>query len=148
MSRGWGRAGLLKGLRYYECMEGAIGTRVIEGGVVTIFVRDMDAAVAFYTEALGLKLKYRAGNHWASIDAGKGLSLGLHPMKPGESHEQSSNGLQLGFDVACPLQEAVEELQSRGVEFPSGIYNDGNGSVRLAFFKDPDGNEHYLCEHS
>lgn len=124
-------------------MEGTVGSRVIEGGVVTIFVKDMDRSVRFYTEALGLKLKYRAGDHWASIDAGKGLTLGLHPS----DSEPQTGGMQLGFDVTCPLEKAVEELQAQGVEFPKGIFNDGNGAVRLAFFKDPDGNEHYLCQH-
>ena len=51
----------------------------ISGGMPTIFVSDMDAAVRFYIEALGLKLLERYGDHWASIDAGHGLTIGLHP---------------------------------------------------------------------
>lgn len=43
----------------------------IEGGVATVFVRSMDEAVRFYTETLGLALLYRAGDHWAQVDAGR-----------------------------------------------------------------------------
>ena len=51
----------------------------ISGGMPTIFVSDMGAAVRFYIEALGLKLLERYGDHWASIDCGHGLTIGLHP---------------------------------------------------------------------
>jgi len=52
---------------------------MLKGGNATIYVSDMDRAVAFYTETLGLGLTFRAGDHWAGIDAGDGLQLGLHP---------------------------------------------------------------------
>ena len=52
---------------------------MIKGGIPTIFVTDMATAAAFYTEILGLRLQYRAGDHFAMIDVGDGLSLGLHP---------------------------------------------------------------------
>jgi len=48
-------------------------------GNVTVIVSNMDASVRFYTEVLGLKLQYRFGDHWASVEAGKGLTIGLHP---------------------------------------------------------------------
>ena len=52
---------------------------MIQGGNATIYVSDMDRAVGFYTSTLGLKLQFRAGNHWAQVDAGKGLQIGLTP---------------------------------------------------------------------
>ncbi len=52
---------------------------MIEGGTPTIYVSDMDRAVEFYTEVLGLRLESRYGNEWASVDAGKGMTIGLHP---------------------------------------------------------------------
>src|SRR5215469_833122 len=52
---------------------------MISGGNVTVFVTNMDRAVRFYTETLGLKLAYRFGDHWASVEAGRGLTIGLHP---------------------------------------------------------------------
>ena len=52
---------------------------MITGGNATVFVSNMDNAVRFYTETLGLRLTNRFGDHWATVDAGKGLSIGLHP---------------------------------------------------------------------
>ena len=49
-------------------------------GNVTVYVSNMDRAVRFYSETLGLKLAYRFGDHWASIEAGTGLTIGLHPV--------------------------------------------------------------------
>ena len=39
----------------------------------------MDRSVRFYTEVLGLKLTNRFGDSWATVEAGKGLTIGLHP---------------------------------------------------------------------
>jgi catechol 2,3-dioxygenase-like lactoylglutathione lyase family enzyme len=39
---------------------------MIAGGNVTVFVSDMDRAVAFYFNQLGLKLSQRFENHWAA----------------------------------------------------------------------------------
>ncbi len=56
---------------------------MISGGNATVFVSNMDASVRFYTEVLGLKLTNRRfGNSWATVDAGKGLTIGLHPASP------------------------------------------------------------------
>jgi len=46
---------------------------------VTLMVPDMDAAVRFYTETLGLHLKARYGNEFAVVEA-PGLTIGLHPL--------------------------------------------------------------------
>lgn len=118
----------------------------IKSGVATIFVHDMNRAVAFYTETLGMKLEYRAGDHWAQIDAGNGFKLGLHPASDGPPKPGVQGGVQLGFDIEGKMEDTVAAYEALGVSFPGGIHDDG--TVRLAFFKDPDGNEHYLCEHA
>lgn len=115
----------------------------IDGGVATVFVRDMDRAFRFYTEALGLKVNFRAGEHFAMIDAGHGFMIGLHPA--GEDAEPGLNGgVQIGLSVERPIQEVVDTLKSRGVTFISDVQQDG--TVKLAFFTDPDGNELYLVD--
>ena len=53
---------------------------MITGGSPTIYVTDMDRAVAFYTQALGLKLRQRWENHYAEVDGGGGLIIGLCPV--------------------------------------------------------------------
>jgi catechol 2,3-dioxygenase-like lactoylglutathione lyase family enzyme len=42
-------------------------------------VADLQRAIDFYARTLGLKLLYRADDHFAMIDAGRGLLIGLHP---------------------------------------------------------------------
>jgi hypothetical protein len=43
---------------------------VIRGGDATIYVSDMQRAVDFYHGTLDLPVVFRAGDHWAEIDAG------------------------------------------------------------------------------
>ncbi|WP_427017464.1 VOC family protein [Pseudarthrobacter sp. P1] len=105
---------------------------------------DMDRAVKFYTETLGLRLDVRAGNHWASIDAGDGLLLGLHPAGPHSPVPGTAGSISVGLGVDEPIDGVVRTLESRGVVF-RGSMSDGGG-VRLAFFTDPDGNELYLAQ--
>lgn len=40
-----------------------------KGSLMTIMVADMDRAVGFYTETLGLALRFRAGNDWAEVNS-------------------------------------------------------------------------------
>jgi catechol 2,3-dioxygenase-like lactoylglutathione lyase family enzyme len=116
----------------------------IEGGVATVFVRSMDEAVRFYTETLGLALQFRAGDHWAQVDAGQGFLIGLHPAGEDSKTRGVEGGVQIGLSVNRPIAEVVSGLQSRGVAFDGGVQDDG--PVKLAFFKDPDGNVLYLVD--
>jgi len=117
---------------------------MFRAGVVTIYVSDMDRAVQFYTEALGFPLKERYGNHWASIDGGPGLSIGLHPATP-ENPAGRSGSIALGLYLTEPIDAAVKTLTSRGVHFTGPIVND-DGVLSFAPFADPDGNPLYLAE--
>jgi catechol 2,3-dioxygenase-like lactoylglutathione lyase family enzyme len=117
---------------------------MIKGGNATIYVADMDRAVAFYAETLGLRLVFRAGPHWASIDAGAGLTLGLHPAGPRTPAPGVNGAVTVGFQVDGAIERVVEELSARGVVFRGPVTDEG--SLKLAFFADPDGNELYLAE--
>jgi catechol 2,3-dioxygenase-like lactoylglutathione lyase family enzyme len=119
---------------------------VIAGGIPTIYVSDMDRAVRFYTETLGLKLLFQAGPGWAEIEVGRGLKLGLHGTHPGGPPAGQRGSISIGLLVDEPLDQVVETLRQCGVAF-RGPINDA-GAVRLAFFGDPDGNDFYLCEDS
>lgn len=119
---------------------------MIEGGTPTIYVSDMDRAVEFYTAVLGLRLESRFGNEWASVDAGRGLTIGLHPAAEGMGAPGTLGSINIGFNVTESLDEVVRTLENRGVTFDGPIRGDANGSIRLAFFGDPDGNSLYLCE--
>ena len=117
---------------------------MFRGGVVTIYVSDMDRAVRFYSETLGFALKERHGNHWASLDGGPGLAIGLHPAT-----EQVPAGRQgsiaIGLYLDQPIADAVTALTARGARFKGPVVDD-DGMLSLAFFDDPDGNPFYLAE--
>ena len=118
--------------------------RVIRGGNATIYVTDMDRAVAFYTQSLGLQLAFRAGDHWATIDAGDGFELGLHPAGPSSPTPGVTGGITVGLAVDEPIEQVVRTLKTRGVAV-RGPVSDGD-MLRLAFLADPDGNQLYLAE--
>jgi catechol 2,3-dioxygenase-like lactoylglutathione lyase family enzyme len=115
----------------------------ISGGMPTIFVSDMGAAVRFYIEALGLKLLERYGDHWASIDCGHGLTIGLHPASA-QNPAGRAGSMTIGFRSSEPIRETVAKLKARGVVFRSDIVDDTQ--LLVANFQDPDGNPFYLAE--
>ena len=122
---------------------------LISGGSPTIYVSDLNRAVEFYSRTLGLKVAYRAGDHFCMIDGGKGLMIGLHPAGATTPQPGTRGSIELGLNVAQPIAEVVRMLGERRVRFQSRdgkapISNDG--AVKLAFFSDPDGNALYLCE--
>jgi catechol 2,3-dioxygenase-like lactoylglutathione lyase family enzyme len=119
---------------------------MIQGGTPTIYVSDMERAVTFYTETLGLKLLEREDDDWASIDAGDGLVLGLQPTAGNGERAGGSGSMSIGFNVIEPLEEVVAKLEDRGVRFRGPIQSQPEAPIRLAFFGDPDGNALYLCE--
>ncbi len=111
-------------------------------GNVTVMVSDMDRAIKFYVEGLGLKQKFRHENDWTEVET-PGLTIGLHladkmGVKPGKSES-----LSIGFTVDR-LETEMDRLKKKGVAFSPRIVDEG--PVRLAFFGDPDGNPLYLCE--
>jgi catechol 2,3-dioxygenase-like lactoylglutathione lyase family enzyme len=119
---------------------------MIHGGVATLYVSDMSRAVSFYAETLGFTLVHRAGDHWASLDAGGGLTLGLHPASERAPKPGTRGSISVGFNVTRPIQDVVTALAERGVVFRGPVQQDAEGGIRLAFFGDPDGNDLYLCE--
>src|SRR5215831_7106764 len=99
---------------------------MFRSGNVTIYVTNMDRAVRFYTETLGLKLAYRFGDHWASVECGKGLTIGLHPRSepPAEPVWPSKARTAIGLELEGTMEEAMKRLESKGVQF-EGIINEG-----------------------
>jgi catechol 2,3-dioxygenase-like lactoylglutathione lyase family enzyme len=130
-------------LTYARPVEGA---HMISGGNATVFVSDLELAVRFYTDTLGLPLKERFENDWAAIDAGNGLIIGLHPPAPFAPKAGVAGGIAIGLDVTDSLETVVDELTRRGVRFDGPIVQDPLSAARLAFFNDPDGNTLYLIE--
>lgn len=114
---------------------------VFTGGNLTIMVNDMERSIRFYTEALGLPLKFRAGNEWAEVTA-PDVAIGLHPAG-GHAPTGAGGGMSLGFQVA-DIEAAIDALKARGVAFPHGWRD--TGELRMANFSDPDGTHLYLFQ--
>src|SRR5262245_19357527 len=117
---------------------------MVTGGNATVIVSDMDRAVRFYTEALGLKLTNRFGNHWATVDAGKGLTIGLHPASGNYPPPGTRGAIMLGLEIDESIDVAVRRLAKHGVSITSPIVRAEAGA--FACFEDPDGNAIYLWE--
>ncbi len=112
-------------------------------GNVTIYVSNMDQAVRFYTEVVGLRLAYRFGDHWASIELGRGLTIGLHPASA-EMPAGRPGSMAIGLELNGDIHEAVRKLEAKGVTFHGEVSEAKAGS--FVSFSDPDGNLLYLAQ--
>ena len=115
---------------------------ILNEGNVTVMVSNMKKALDFYTQSLGLKLKYRAGNDWSEIET-PGLTIGLHLAGKHGPRPGKSESLSIGFTVK-KLETAMAALKRKGVRFSPRLVDEE--PVRLAFFADPDGTPLYLCQ--
>lgn len=106
-------------------------------GQIAVTVHDLERAVAFYRDALGVPFQFRAPQ-LAFLDcAGVRLMLSV-PEKPEHDHPSSI----LYFNVA-DLKGAYATLQSRGVSFidaPHLIARMPDHELWMAFFQDSEGN--------
>ncbi|MNV66968.1 Glyoxalase-like domain protein [compost metagenome] len=106
-----------------------------------VAVKDLDRAKAFYSDVLELNLAdtsmegmlgYRTGSTWLTV------------YKSDFAGTNQANAVS--WDVGVELHDIVEGLKARGVVFEH--YDDMGrqgdihvcGTMRLAWFKDPDGN--------
>jgi predicted enzyme related to lactoylglutathione lyase len=117
---------------------------MISGGNATVFVSNMDSAVQFYTEVLGLKLTNRFGNDWATVDAGKGLTIGLHPASPKYPAPGTKGAIVLGLEIDESIESALAHLTKKGVRINGTVVRGEAGN--FAHLEDPDGNDIYLWE--
>ncbi len=105
-------------------------------GNVFYRVQDMDGAVAFYRDVLGLTLKFRDGDRWAAFDV-NGVTFAL---------EGGSAGGEGGATVSLrvnDLDALVRQLRERGAtvgEVTTGPHE------RRADLRDPSGNLLVLYE--
>ena len=117
---------------------------MISAGNATIIVSDMDKSIQFYTDILGLKLTNRFGYDWATVSAGEGLTIGIHPASAKYPSPGTKGAIILGLDIDVPVEEAVRKLAQHGVSIKGSIVRSEPGN--FANLEDPDGNEIYLWE--
>lgn len=116
--------------------------------VAFILVRDRTAAKAFYSDTLGLRLV--SEDDFAAVYDLGGTTMRLTTV---EGHEPGPHTV-LGWQVS-DIRATVAELSARGVRFAvyEGfgqdelcIWTAPDGSAKVAWFHDPEGNNLSLTE--
>lgn len=95
------------------------------------FVADMERAVRFYRDVVGLPLKFQSPG-WSEFTTGE-TTLALHPA----SDKNPAGKIDLGFNVS-DLQKFYVEMQAKGVKFLMPPTKQDFGST-LAQFADSEG---------
>lgn len=117
---------------------------MISGGNATIIVSDMDRSIRFYTGVLGLKLTNRFGNDWATVSAGEGLTIGIHPASSKYPAPGTKGAILLGLDIDAPIEKVISRLAQHGVAVKGTVVSSDAGN--FVHLEDPDGTEIYLWE--
>jgi methylmalonyl-CoA/ethylmalonyl-CoA epimerase len=116
----------------------ATGIGISRIGQVAINAHDVERAAAFYQDALGLKLLFKAGPGLAFFDCG-GVRLMLsRPEKPELDHPSSI----LYFTVP-DIQAAFAKMKESAVKFedePHLLAKMPDHDLWMTFFRDSEGN--------
>jgi predicted enzyme related to lactoylglutathione lyase len=99
----------------------------------TVCSRDVTRAVRFYTEALGIGLKFQDGERWAQFDLG---GAGLAIASPAE-FPVGASGAVLVFEVADLARSTAAVAAAGGTVVEQ---RDMGSHGRVATVRDPDGN--------
>ncbi|MFB3897862.1 MAG: VOC family protein [bacterium] len=119
-----------------------------------ITTRDLIQSLRFYTEVLGFietdRLEFPEQQMHLVYVEKNGSKIELFGYdRPVETIENKSNNPVVGFThlalLVDNLNDTVMELKQKGVKFDIEP-TDAKGEVRIAFFKDPDGNVLELIE--
>lgn len=97
-------------------------------------VPDMDAAVAFYRDTLGLNVKFQDGDKWTQFDVG-GTQVAIATPAPGQVDPGSNATVVLQVD---DLAATRADLTARGIAVSEVIGMGDHGSFFTC--RDPAGN--------
>ena len=106
---------------------------------ISVPVTDMERAVAFYRDTLGLEQVSEQG--FPEFQLGENVSVYLLNMEQVGSSFTAPHTAHTALRVP-DVAKARAELESRGLEFEGDILD--TGVCHMAFFKDPDGNQWML----
>ena len=95
------------------------------------YVADMNRAVKFYRDVLGLQLKFESPE-WSEFATGE-ITLALHPA----TAKHSAGAVEVAFTVT-DIQNSYQDLSAKGVRFTMPPTKQDFGGV-LAQFVDSEG---------
>lgn len=106
--------------------------------LATIYVKDMDRSIKFYTELLEIPLLGRRsmGPHGEMAFLGEEGNVNLELISTGQKVEYK--GFSIGFQTEN-MDKAIKMLSENGYEIEKEL--NPAPSIRLCFFKGPDGEE-------
>jgi predicted enzyme related to lactoylglutathione lyase len=112
-------------------------TQIVTGvDFVAVPTKDLDAAVEFYGNTLGLQRSvYYPERHFAEFETGTVTLSVIVAEKFGLDYEPNHNALALHVE---DVEAARATLAVRGVQFAADTLD--TGVCHMAFFSDPDGN--------
>ena len=113
-------------------------------GQIAIPVTDVDRAIAFYRDVLGLSFLFRAGENLAVFDCG-GVRILLDKPETAEFEKHSSVLYFTVSDIKASFAEVVEK-GAESVGEPHLIARLADREVWMGFFRDPDRNVLALME--
>ena len=111
--------------------------------IATVAVKDLRTAAAFYEGKLGLKVHAREGDEVIGYRTGA-TRLNVYVSRFAGTNQATA----VTWPVGDELESTVSELKAKGVIFEHydmpGLAREGDihhgGGLRVAWFKDPDGN--------
>ncbi len=118
-----------------ESVAGIFGLSQI--GQIAVPVSDVERAIRFYRDTLGMRFLFHAPPGLGFFDLG-----GVRLMLDGPARAQAGNSSVIYYRVA-DLSAAFETLSKRGVQFeaePHLIAKMPDHELWMAFFRDPDNN--------
>jgi methylmalonyl-CoA/ethylmalonyl-CoA epimerase len=107
-------------------------------GQIAIPVSDVERAIAFYRDILGMRFLFKAPPGLGFFDCG-----GVRLLLDAPAKAQANNYSSVIYYKVPDIQSAFETLSARGVVFdakPHLIAKLPDHELWMAFFRDPDGN--------
>lgn len=107
-------------------------------GQIAIVVQDLDRAVAFYRDTLGLRLLFQAPPKLAFFDCG-----GVRLMLDVPEEEEFKHPASILYYKVDDIQGTWATLRGRGVEFrdePHRVARMPDHELWMTFFRDTEGN--------
>lgn len=107
-------------------------------GQIAVPVSDIDRAIAFYRDVLGIPFLFKAPPGLGFFDCG-----GIRLLLDAAAEESSERRSSIIYYKVAEIQAAYQALTARGVVFhspPHLVAKMPDHDLWMAFFHDPDGN--------